>query len=219
MIAPEIEKIEHVDGKMYRYRTAWSTTLESELHWRLYWRQQKIMKEKVLPKHTVLEIGVGTGFTANYLRSKGVKVTTIDIDAGKKPDIVSNIVTYDFNHIHDHILAFEVFEHIPYMDFEQVLRKLSRACRHFLFLSVPRNEKVLAKATVKLPWFNEFEVALRVPRRKIITEYHYWEVDHPETPRRKFEQTLWDAGFSIAHYELAFSRFFYVVTPAVAQSN
>ena len=44
------------------------------------------MEGLVLPKQHVLEIGVGSGFTANYLRSRGVQVTTLDIDHEKEPD-------------------------------------------------------------------------------------------------------------------------------------
>ena len=36
----------------------------------LYWHQQKLMEGLVAPNDTVLEVGVGSGFTANHLRSK-----------------------------------------------------------------------------------------------------------------------------------------------------
>ena len=93
------EKKQIVNGIIYRYSTSWIYKLETEQHWRLYWHQQKLMEGKVKPGDSVLEIGVGTGFTANYLRSKGVNVTTLDIDADKKPDIVANIVTYKLSPI------------------------------------------------------------------------------------------------------------------------
>ena len=50
---------------------------------------------------TVLEIGPGSGFTSNYLRSKGIAVTTLDIDPAKHPDIVANVVEYEFPEPHD----------------------------------------------------------------------------------------------------------------------
>ena len=57
--------------------------MEEEEHWRLYWNQQKIAESKIQAGDRVLEIGLGTGFTANYLRGRGVRVTTLDIDAEK----------------------------------------------------------------------------------------------------------------------------------------
>ena len=104
----------------YHYSSHWIHELESETHWRLYWRQQKLMRDLVSAGDRVLEIGVGTGFTANYLRSKGVHVTTLDIDAEKQPDIVANVAQFDFPELYDAILAFEVFEHLPYGDLPPV---------------------------------------------------------------------------------------------------
>jgi SAM-dependent methyltransferase len=209
------EKAEYVNGVRYRYRTAWINSLEPEFHWRLYWRQMKIMEKLVLPGQHVLEIGVGTGFTANYFRSKGVEVTTMDIDAEKKPDIVANVVSFEFKQVYDHILAFEVFEHIPFDIFAPLIKKLSRVCKNQLFLSVPRNEMVLMRGTLKLPGLREFAFAIRVPGIRSMSAYHFWEVDHPATPREKFEQTLENAGFSIVHCEKFFSYLYYVLRPSL----
>jgi uncharacterized UPF0146 family protein len=85
------------------------------------------MKNYLKSKDTILEIGIGTSFTANYLKSKRFSVTTFDIDEEKKPDIVGNIVKYNWDTINfDHILAFEVFEHIPFAEFKQALIKLKK---------------------------------------------------------------------------------------------
>ena len=205
------EKIEYVDGIGYRYNTEWIASLEPETHWRLYWRQQKIMEKFVRPGHRALEIGVGTGFTANYLRSKGIEVVTLDIDADKKPDIIANIVKYEFNDVYDHILAFEVFEHIPFDQFEIVIKKLSQACRQYLFLSVPRNEIIFVRGSIKLPRIPELDFTVRGPTRKHLSKNHFWEIDDPATSRVKFEQTLTAAGFSVLHHEQAFSRLYYVL--------
>src|SRR5437763_1112619 len=105
------QKTDLVDGVAYRYSTEWIHQLEGETHWRLYWRQQRLMRDLITPDDRLLEIGLGTGFTANYLRSRGVAVTTLDIDADKRPDIVANVARYDFPTGYDAILAFEVFEH------------------------------------------------------------------------------------------------------------
>ena len=95
------------------------------------------MQHLVNKGETLLEIGVGSGFAANYLKSKGVHVTTLDIDKEKQPDIAANIVQYSFPNQYEHISAFEVFEHIPFMEFKNVITKIGCVCKKNLFLSVP----------------------------------------------------------------------------------
>jgi cyclopropane fatty-acyl-phospholipid synthase-like methyltransferase len=207
------EKTEYVNGVRYRYSTAWVNQIESELRWRLYWHQQKILQNKVLPGQQVLEIGVGSGFTANYLRSKGVDVTTFDIDPAKKPNIVGNIVNYEFENKYDHILAFEVFEHIPFVEFSSLLKKLAYVGRQYLFLSVPRNEKTIVQGTIQMPFMRERSFAIRRLRRKLVTAHHFWEIDHPATPRKKVEKVIQDAGFSIDGHEKVFSFEYFILRP------
>jgi cyclopropane fatty-acyl-phospholipid synthase-like methyltransferase len=212
------EKKEYVNGIPYSYSTAWVNNIESELRWRLYWHQQKILQNKVLPGHQVLEIGVGSGFTANYLRSKGVDVITFDIDAGKKPNIVGNIVSHEFENKYDHILAFEVFEHIPFLEFSLVLKKLAQVGKQYLFLSMPRNEKTIVQGAIQLPFMKERSFAVRRLRRKIVSAHHFWEIDHPATPRKKVEKAMQNAGFLIAEHERVFSfEYFTLKSPYTAE--
>ena len=102
----------------YSYSTDWIHNLESKKHWQLYWHQQKLLENRISVNDKILEVGVGSGFTANYLKSKGFNVKTVDIDQNKNPDIVKNIVYTEpkfFNF--DVLLAFNIFEHIPYDEF------------------------------------------------------------------------------------------------------
>jgi 2-polyprenyl-3-methyl-5-hydroxy-6-metoxy-1,4-benzoquinol methylase len=203
----------HKDDITYKYSTDWIYSLETETHWRLYWRQQKIIQNLILPGDKVLEIGVGTGFTANYLRSKGVNVTTLDIDAEKKPDIVTNIVTYQFPVEYDHIVAFEVFEHIPFDQFKDILPKLAKATRKYLFMSVPRNEKTLIYGCLKLPKLPKWTFSLTVRRGTITSSHHFWEVDHSLTSMNNLTSALTTSGFHLQTQEKAFSRLFFVLQP------
>ena len=195
----------------YRYSSHWIHELESETHWRLYWRQQKLMRELVSSGDRVLEIGVGTGFTANYLRSKGVHVTTVDIDADKQPDIVANIAQYDFPETHDAILAFEVFEHLPYDDFPPLLAKLAVAARRHVFLSLPRNRRLLASFNVKLPKAKARTFQWKVRRGEIVEPYHVWELDHGGVTVESLEQELARHGFVVDRRDEAFDRRFYAL--------
>ena len=87
-------KSKELKNNIYKYGAEWTKHLESCDHWIFYWFQQKIM-EGFINKNkseTIIEIGVGSEFTANYCRSKGFNVTTLDIDEAKKPDILANIL-------------------------------------------------------------------------------------------------------------------------------
>ena len=195
----------------YRYSSHWIHELESETHWRLYWRQQKLMRELVARGDRVLEIGVGTGFTANYLRSKGVHVTTLDIDADKQPDIVANIAQYGFPETYDAILAFEVFEHLPYDDFPPLLAKLAAAAQRHVFLSLPRNRRLVASLNVKLPKVKARTFQWKVRRGEIVEPYHVWELDHNAITVESLERELVSHGFAIVRQDESFDRRFYAL--------
>lgn len=83
--------------EMYNFSTDWIHKFENQKHWMHYWHQLNILFSHLSEGDRILEIGVGTRFTSNYLKSKGYHLTTIDIDAKKQPDIVANIVDYDFS--------------------------------------------------------------------------------------------------------------------------
>jgi hypothetical protein len=212
-VRPPDEKTDVLEGVEYRYRTGWIHKLEDETHWRLYWHQLKLMEGLMHPSDTVLEIGPGTGFTANYLRSKGVVVDTLDIDADKKPDIVANIVGYEFPAIHDAILAFEVFEHIPYDGFRSVLSRFSGAARHHVFLSVPRNRRVVFGFRLKLPKLASRSFELKAKKGRIVEPYHIWEVDHGGITVHSLEAELARHGLRIERRDEAFERLFYALAP------
>ena len=56
---------------MNKFSSKWINQLESEEHWLSYWYQLKLMSKEVKPNDNLIEIGIGTGFTSNYLISKG----------------------------------------------------------------------------------------------------------------------------------------------------
>lgn len=185
------------ESNKYTYESNWIKKLEPEIHWRSYWHQQKLMENQVNAGETILEIGIGTGFTANYLKSKNINVTTIDIDKEKKPDIVANIVQYDFPEVYDHVLAFEVFEHIPFDEFEDVLQKLHKCTSKHLFLSIPINEKVWVFNELYLHVFGNIRFGITTRRNKLTTNNHFWEVRYKKFSKKKIETTFLKFNFRI----------------------
>jgi len=204
-------KTDIISGRQYKYSSSWINTLESERHWRLYWQQQKMMEELVKPEQHVLEIGVGTGFAANYLRSKNISVTTLDIDEDKNPDIVANLVSYKFQRSYDHILGFEVFEHIPFEEFATLLGTFSNVCKGNLFLSLPRNERVWLRCECKIPLIGTKQFSITSKKRKITESHHFWEVDYGDYSMRNLENTFRKHGFKRINRVKKFSKIFYTL--------
>ncbi len=191
------EKIEILDGIKYRYSSDWIYDFENKTRWNYYWYQQKILHDKINREDRILELGVGSGFISNYLRSKGFNVTTFDIDKDKNPDIIANIVDYNFKTEFDHILAFEIFEHIPYDKFIIVMNKLKNVCKKKLFFSVPLNRKVIFKISMFIPLIKDVNWEIRIKKRRITTEAHFWELDYKELKEKKFISDIVSAGFKI----------------------
>lgn len=196
----------------YSYSSDWIHQHENLYHWTYYWHQIRLVREEIEESDKILEIGVGTRFTSNYLKSKGYNVVTLDIDPDKQPDMVGNIVEMELPDSYDYILAFEVFEHMPYEDFKKVLQMLNRHCRKRLLISVPRNEKIWLSFQVILPGRKSFSFGITTRRKKIISKHHHWEVDHPPVSRKALEQTFQSALFSIQKMKKVDSLYFYVLT-------
>ena len=208
-----VEKSESVEGVEYRYSSDWIHEFESETRWRLYWRQQKLMRDLLAPGDRVLEIGIGTQFMANYLRSKGISVTTLDIDADKQPEIVANVAFYEFSTSYDAILAFQVFEHVPYEDFEAVLLRLSAAARRHVFTSVPRNRRTVVGVQLKLPKLRSKSFAWKAKKGRIDEPFHVWEVDYGGITVHALEEAFARNGLKVHRRDEAFDRLFYALKP------
>lgn len=197
---------------MYSYSSDWIHKHETINHWIFYWHQVDLIRSVLEEGDRILEIGVGTGFTSNYLKTKGYKVVTLDIDPEKNPDIVANIVECNLDEQFDHVIAFEVFEHIPFEEFKTVLKKLHGICRKNLLISVPRNEKIWFKLTVELPGRKRIGFRIATKRKKIISRHHHWEIDYPPFSRHAVEETFKKCGYSIEFYRRVSSLFFYTLT-------
>lgn len=191
-----IEKEERVDGTDYKYSSEWINKLEPLDHWKLYWFQQKWISNKIAKGSKILEIGVGSGFCANYLSSKGYIVTTFDIDPEKKPDIIGNIVQFNSILNYEAILAFEVFEHIPYDKFIATLINI-RKNTNKIFFSVPINKVRLIDLEIRLPLIKRINFSIYYPIFAIKESHHFWEVGFKGYDLKRIKKDICLAGFKV----------------------
>jgi len=193
----------------YSYSTAWTTKLEDEQHWRLYWQQQKLMEPYVARGDDFLEIGHGSGFTANYLRHRGYEVTTVDIDADKRPDIVSNLPDFEPSETVDHVLAFEVFEHVPFDDVERFVARMSGWCRKAFFVSVPELARVMLRLEDRLPKVGPIYWRIKRRGRGQKSAHHFWELGDGTINEPRFIDLFEQNGFELAEHIDKFTRHFF----------
>ncbi len=103
-----------------------------------YWYQ---IKETLnLRPATVLEIGVGAGMVAAYLRSMAIDVKTFDINSNLIPDYCGSVLNLSesVNNVKfDLILCARVLHHIPYHDFGLALEQLAQSTKKYVVLTLP----------------------------------------------------------------------------------
>jgi hypothetical protein len=138
---------------------------------------------------TLLEVGKGNGFVSEFLRSAGVKVTTVDINPSLDPDIVGSIKDLDefFGETaFDCVLCAEVLEHMPFSDFESSLRALRKRTKRTCIVTVPRCDPMPHEIAVRvrLPFVGNRGMKLNFPNkaaRSALYPGHHWELNCDES--------------------------------------
>ena len=167
-----------------KYSSDWINKLESKEHWLSYWHQIKLMLESIEPHDSIIELGIGSGFTSNYLRSKNIDVLTVDIDKNKSPDIVSDAISFKPNKNYDHFCAFEVFEHMKFEEMENVLKNIKSKIDKNIFISVPIYKKTPINIELKFKSYWK-SITVKTPKTSIIDPHHQWELNYKDITEEK----------------------------------
>tara|TARA_Y100000816_G_scaffold27178_1_gene17328 strand:+ start:463 stop:1071 length:609 start_codon:yes stop_codon:yes gene_type:complete len=167
-----------------KYSSDWINKLESKEHWLSYWHQLKLMLESLEAKDSMIELGIGSGFTSNYLRSKNIDVLTVDIDKNKSPDIVSDAISFKPNKNYDHFCAFEVFEHMKFEEMENVLKNIKSKIDKNIFISVPIYKKTPINIELKFKSYWK-SITVKTPKTSIIDPHHQWELNYKDITEEK----------------------------------
>tara|TARA_S200000501_G_scaffold354337_1_gene374918 strand:+ start:74 stop:682 length:609 start_codon:yes stop_codon:yes gene_type:complete len=177
-----------------KYSSDWINKLETREHWLSYWHQIKLMESHIKPNDSLIEIGIGSGFTSNYLRSKDINVLTVDIDEEKSPDVVSDATKFIPDKNYDHFCAFEVFEHMKFDEMELILKNIKNKINENIFMSVPIYKKTPISLELKIKSYWK-SVTLKTPKTKIIDPHHHWELNYKDFTEKKLINVFKNQNF------------------------
>lgn len=170
-------KSTEVDGVEVYYSSDWIWEIENKTHFQWYWNQAKLVYERCNKNQQLLEIGVGTCLLYDLLKRRKWNIKTLDIDPEKAPDYCQNAAEFDFKKSKaDVILAFEVFEHMPFSTFQKVIGKIRASKVEDIYFSVPWNEKTIFQLNLKLPKLPEINFGVNISNRRITEPTHFWEL-------------------------------------------
>ena len=135
---------------------------DSKRRFASYWHQiREVLKRS---PESVLEIGVGSGFVSNYLRSHGVTLTTIDIESDLGADTVGDARDLPFeDQSFDIVTAYEVLEHMPFADALIALREMRRVAKGYVIISVPDATRA-ARIQFPVPGIMHVRKLITIPR-------------------------------------------------------
>lgn len=157
-----------------------------------------------LSPKTIIEIGIGNGFTSTFLKRSGYDVVTVDINPSLGPDICSSIAELQSrlgDQYFDLVVCCEVLEHMPFDEFERNIRVLSSIGKR-LYMTLPNYRRAFGfggflKLPRVLPFLASFHVQINT--RKPLASEHFWEVGMTrETGKEKIVGVLRKYYTSIA---------------------
>ena len=166
----------------------------------------------------VLEVGVGSGLTAQALRTLGVAVTTLDIEESLAPDIVGSVLSIPCESgAFDVALCCQVLEHLPFERFGAALRELRRVVNGRLVLSLPDSSRRIrcdldVFRMVRWRWSADIVRREAMPLRRLEEMGHHWEIGYRDTPLKRVAAAIRSEGWSIERTwrvnEIPWHRFF-----------
>lgn len=168
-------------------REAWAKELHLSNFVNSYYQYRDVMKW-VGAESSVLIIGPGQGLDTQVLRWRQCRVTTFDIDATFRPDVIGSChhMPMFSNAQFDVVIASHVLEHLPLAFLDQALAEMSRIARHaIVYLPVAGRHGLLRfmPGFKGIDWATVFDLSRFWERpdgihAKYCGGQHYWEVGY-----------------------------------------
>jgi hypothetical protein len=161
--------------------------------WNSYWHQ--IVETTMLNPENVLIIGMGDNIVGEILMRQGITVYTFDFDKTLHPDFVGNITEIDSilqgKHF-DAVLCCQVLEHLPYDNFENILRKL-KLCADNVIISLPHvcfQLKLALKYIFLLKLRYLLHYVFVFKKQYKFNGEHYWEIGYKGYSKQKIRNSI-----------------------------
>ncbi|WP_235299267.1 class I SAM-dependent methyltransferase [Portibacter marinus] len=133
----------------------------------------------------ILEIGPGNGFVSDFLKKGGFEVVTFDINEKLNPTVVGDLTKlnqYFTKNQFDLILCAEVLEHLPFDEFEGIIKQISQISQKWVILTLPNRHKNILDLSLSFRIRNQrtknLNFQLRSPSRGVKWEGHFWEINY-----------------------------------------
>jgi ubiquinone/menaquinone biosynthesis C-methylase UbiE len=187
-----------------RSKNVWDNhrfTYDSKERFSSYWHQ--IHEIITLRPRTILEIGIGYGFTSSYLKKSGIEVYTLDINKEFLPNVQGNILYLPFQDNSFNVVAcFEMLEHSPFSTFSKALQELKRVSTTYILVSIPDISHSFG-FSLRIPQVGTVKKLFQVPFITVHpTKYkkeHDWEIGRKRYPLSKITATIKKQGLEICH--------------------
>ena len=151
--------------------------------------------------NTILLVGVGDGIVSTTLRLMGYEVTTFDFDASLNPDIVGSVteIAKIVDQQYDCIICCQVLEHLPFDNFENVIKQFRKIAKKRVVLSLPCRRRRLLVLKMEVPKVKIRTKILMPIRFKHGFRFevegfheHYWEIgiNRKEYSRKNIRRIL-----------------------------
>ena len=187
------EDFSKYNGKVQVKTTAYNFPTYLGLdRWNSYYHQ--IEETLAFKPKSVLIVGKGDNVVGAILSQQGVKITTFDFDETLYPDIIGNVIDIESlleGKRFDVILCCQVLEHLPYENFEKVLKQFS-IITDKVIISLPYASTCF-KLDFKIPRITERRITLNIHNvHKVFkpNEEHYWEIGFRGYSKRRIKKDI-----------------------------
>jgi len=169
---------------------------------------------------SVIEIGPGPGLATHCMRTGGIEVTTVDVQADLSPDVVASVLELPFDDAaYDAALCCQVLEHLPFESFGSAITELGRTVKSGIVLSLPDVTRCvylgwglrrtgLRARHVGVPG----KRAKPFPESRLESMGHYWEIGYQGSELGAVTGAIAAAGLRVESTwrvpELPWHRFF-----------
>lgn len=168
-----------------------------------YYYQTKCLLDLSTEIDNILEIGIGNKKLTNYLKEYGFNVTTCDYAEDLEPDKVADVRNLPFeDNEFDAVVAFEVLEHIPFLDFRNALKEIRRVSRQYVIISIPNSTSYIEwKIKFSIPKIRNKQSYFKLQIPNFLTKQgdsnHKWELNKKKFPIKKIRNEIFESGLKI----------------------